>query len=66
LLDKNGVLIKSGTMSGVYSYAGYFRSNGGLAGFAIILNQAENRRDEVLAILRGRYQEGKANPGRKW
>jgi D-alanyl-D-alanine carboxypeptidase/D-alanyl-D-alanine-endopeptidase (penicillin-binding protein 4) len=65
LPDKKGILVKSGTMSGVYSYAGYFRNNGGLDGFAIILNQAENRREELLEILRGIHgQAVKAKPGR--
>ncbi|MDH3347854.1 MAG: D-alanyl-D-alanine carboxypeptidase, partial [Desulfobulbaceae bacterium] len=47
---KRGVLLKSGTMRGVYSYAGYLSEGG--AAFAILLNQAENTRDTLLDSLR--------------
>jgi len=48
---KNGALVKSGTMTGVYSYAGYLQERGNLAPFVIILNQERNNRDAVLENL---------------
>jgi len=51
LLPKTGgVLRKSGTLSGVFCYAGYLPGPKGRA-FAILLNQPENRREAVLAAL---------------
>ncbi len=53
LLDeKDGVLIKSGTLSGVNNYAGYFKSAAGLDPFVIFLNQPANTRKELLFLLR--------------
>lgn len=53
LPKKGGVLRKSGTLSGVFCYAGYLPGPDGRA-FAILLNQSENRREEVLAALLAR------------
>ncbi len=50
--EKDGILIKSGTMTGVYAYAGYIPRKTGLAPFVIILNQKDNRRDRIFARLR--------------
>lgn len=48
-----GVLTKSGSMKGVYNYAGYL-DNGN--GYVIILNQPRNTRNSILARLkRGEY-----------
>ena len=47
---KKGMLLKSGTMREVYSYAGYLSEGG--AAFAILLNQTENTRDALLDSLR--------------
>jgi len=55
---KNGILLKSGTLDRVYSYAGYLRNNGMLDSFAIILNQGKNKRDEVLKNLLVIYKKG--------
>ncbi|MFO7606962.1 MAG: D-alanyl-D-alanine carboxypeptidase, partial [Desulfurivibrionaceae bacterium] len=52
LPEKDGVLLKSGTLTGVYSYAGYLSKNDKLDNFVIILNQNRNTRDEILKILR--------------
>ena len=49
---KNGVMVKSGTLTGVYCYAGYLPQQQD-APFAILLNQAQNNRDEILQILAG-------------
>ena len=58
LLPKNGhFLIKSGTLSDVYSYAGYFNSEEELDPFVIILNQKQNTRQELLEKLHGLYHE---------
>lgn len=46
-----GVAVKSGTLSGVYSYAGYFRNGSDLEGFVIMLNQQRNTRDRLMALL---------------
>ncbi|MDH5560502.1 MAG: D-alanyl-D-alanine carboxypeptidase [Deltaproteobacteria bacterium] len=52
LLDhKKGVYLKSGTLDGVYNYAGYINSQKGLRSFVIILNQPSNRRDRILNYL---------------
>lgn len=61
LPEKNGVLLKSGTLTGVYSYAGYFTSTGGLDGFTVILNQNKNNRAEILKIIEGIYKEAGAD-----
>jgi len=58
LLPKNGhFFIKSGTLSNVYSYAGYFNSDKGLDPFVIILNQKQNTRQELLEQLHEFYLE---------
>lgn len=47
----NGCLRKSGTMTGVYGYGGYFTGEHGLDSFVLILNQPKNTRDQVLGLL---------------
>ncbi|MFO7761057.1 MAG: D-alanyl-D-alanine carboxypeptidase [Desulfobia sp.] len=51
LPDCQGHLLKSGTMSGVYSFAGYLKGDKGLQPLVIILNQRENNRDQLLKLL---------------
>lgn len=52
LLNKRDeTLIKSGTLQGVYCYGGYFTANEEVVPFAILLNQKENTRDELLRRL---------------
>ncbi len=48
---KGNALVKSGTLSGVYNYAGYVETADGLRPFVIILNQPGNHRDTILSIL---------------
>lgn len=48
---ENNCLRKSGTMTGVYGYAGYFAGERGLDSFVLLLNQPENNRDQVLELL---------------
>jgi D-alanyl-D-alanine carboxypeptidase/D-alanyl-D-alanine-endopeptidase (penicillin-binding protein 4) len=49
--DQQDILVKSGTLTGVYSYAGYFIREQELDGFVLILNQKENTRDRLLNLL---------------
>lgn len=49
--NKKGILVKSGTLSGVSNYAGYIKTASGLRPFVIILNQQENYRDRILNLL---------------
>jgi D-alanyl-D-alanine carboxypeptidase/D-alanyl-D-alanine-endopeptidase (penicillin-binding protein 4) len=50
LSTKHGVPLKTGTLTGVYCYAGYLPQQEN-APFAILLNQPQNNRDEVLRLL---------------
>ncbi|MDD3815141.1 MAG: D-alanyl-D-alanine carboxypeptidase [Desulfocapsaceae bacterium] len=50
---KKGFPLKSGTLTGVYCYAGYLPQQQ-KAPFVILLNQAQNNRDEILHILSAR------------
>ncbi len=52
LEEKDGVLLKSGTLSEVYNYAGYFKNDTALDPFIILLNQPLNNRKEILFLLR--------------
>jgi len=52
LPEKNTQRIKTGTMEGVYSLAGYLTSENGLESFVIILNQRKNSREAVLERLK--------------
>ncbi|MBI5556824.1 MAG: D-alanyl-D-alanine carboxypeptidase [Deltaproteobacteria bacterium] len=46
-----GRLIKSGTLTGVYCYAGYFSPAQNSNGFVVLLNQPKNRRDQAVDLL---------------
>ena len=48
---ENNCLRKSGTMTGVYGYGGYFAGERGLDSFVLMLNQPKNTRDQVLELL---------------
>lgn len=52
LPEVDGVLRKSGTLTGVYNFAGYLRGSDGLYPFVILGNQAANNRAEILRLLR--------------
>ena len=43
--------LKSGTLDGVYCYAGYTFQNGRSLPFALLLNQEKNTRDALLRTL---------------
>ena len=65
---ENGRLVKSGTLQGVYSYAGYFRENDRLDSFVLLLNQQDNTRDSLLQALAEVYHrtaEAAVAPGHK-
>ena len=47
--EKKNASIKSGTLDGVYNYAGYFEDG---KSFVILLNQEKNSRDKVLERLK--------------
>lgn len=52
---EDGKFIKSGTLRGVYSYAGFFVREEARDSFVIILNQKKNNRDRILNLLEQRY-----------
>jgi D-alanyl-D-alanine carboxypeptidase/D-alanyl-D-alanine-endopeptidase (penicillin-binding protein 4) len=52
LPEVDGVLRKSGTLTGVYNFAGYIRRPDGLYPFVILTNQAANNRAEILRLLK--------------
>lgn len=54
LPETGGVLRKSGTLTGVYNFAGYIRGLDGLYPFVILTNQAVNNRAEILRELQAR------------
>ena len=51
LPEVNGALRKSGTLTGVYNFAGYITGPDGLYPFAIMTNQSVNNRAEILRLL---------------
>jgi D-alanyl-D-alanine carboxypeptidase/D-alanyl-D-alanine-endopeptidase (penicillin-binding protein 4) len=51
LPQEKNMLVKSGTLQGVYSYAGYFVTDSRLDSFVLLLNQPENNRDQLLMLL---------------
>ncbi len=59
LQEKKGAGIKSGTLKGVYNYAGYLRDG---SPFVILLNQEKNTREQVLQRLQNFLLTGK-HPG---
>lgn len=57
LLPKTpGRLLKSGTLNGVYAYAGYFVNGVGLDPLVLILNQPKNSRAQVIDRLERHYR----------
>jgi D-alanyl-D-alanine carboxypeptidase/D-alanyl-D-alanine-endopeptidase (penicillin-binding protein 4) len=51
LPEKDGLPLKSGTLTGVYAYAGYRPGPDGLDRLAIILNQRQNTREQLIELL---------------
>ena len=54
LPEVNGILRKSGTLTGVYNFAGYLQRPDGLYPFVILTNQAANNRAQILRLLDAR------------
>ncbi len=52
-----GRLVKSGTLSGVYAYAGYFNHGNRRDPVVLILNQPQNHRDRLLDYLEQGYRK---------
>jgi D-alanyl-D-alanine carboxypeptidase/D-alanyl-D-alanine-endopeptidase (penicillin-binding protein 4) len=57
LPQEHGKILKSGTLKGVYSYAGYFTEEEKADSVVVILNQKINHRDRVLLLLEKMYRE---------
>lgn len=53
---QEGKYLKSGTLKGVYSYAGYFIGKTGLDSFVLLMNQENNNRDRLLGALEELYR----------
>ncbi|MBM89052.1 MAG: hypothetical protein CMQ41_11815 [Gammaproteobacteria bacterium] len=51
LPEVNGFLYKSGTMTGIYNFAGYIPRPDGLYPYVIMTNQNTNNRDKILQVL---------------
>lgn len=51
LSQHRGISLKSGTLQGVYGYAGYFGAAPDLAPFVLFLNQQRNTRSIILQFL---------------
>ncbi len=66
LPQENQISIKSGTLTGVYSYGGYFNSPTSSDPFVIILNQEVNNRKPVLKYLYEKHRQTvRSNSGLK-
>ena len=57
LPNEEGVLRKSGTLTGVYNFAGYIQGPDGLYPFVILTRQRANNRDAILRILQRQVQD---------
>lgn len=61
LRKEQGVALKTGTLTGVYNYAGYLPDG---KAFVILLNQQANNRGAVLRQLRQQYVQSAASSAR--
>ena len=52
---KEGKFVKSGTLKGVYSFAGYFSENNDFNSFVLMQNQERNTRERLLQALEEIY-----------
>ena len=55
LSETDGTSLKSGTMTGVYGYAGYFSTGETLDPFVFLLNQDTNNRTQLLKLGKAYY-----------
>lgn len=60
LPEEKGRLLKSGTLTGVYSYAGYLEDSGNLHSLVIMLNQPANTRERILDLLERMWLSNKS------
>lgn len=51
IAKKYGAFLKSGTLTGVYNYAGYLETTNGLRPFVILLNQPGNNQLKIVKLL---------------
>lgn len=58
LKQQEAIPLKSGTLTGVYCYAGYFPQDEALIPFALLLNQPENTRKQLLKELQAKIPIG--------
>jgi len=63
LTARDRILLKSGTLTTVYNYAGYFQAGETMIPFALLLNQKDNTRDALLLALRQTTQNLLRTPG---
>ncbi len=52
LSSRDGAWFKSGTLKGVYNYAGYIRQEERFYPYVIMLTQPHNKRDTILNLLK--------------
>jgi len=57
LKKQQQIYVKSGTLTGVYCYAGYFETAHRLDAFALFLNQPGNTRKKTLVLLEKQYRQ---------
>lgn len=57
LRKEQRIYLKSGTLTGVYCYAGYFETARGLDAFALFLNQPANTRKKMLSLLEKHHRQ---------
>lgn len=55
LKRKDNILVKSGTLTGSYCYAGYFQKDQKLAPYVLFLNQQRNTRKKALELLHKQF-----------
>jgi D-alanyl-D-alanine carboxypeptidase/D-alanyl-D-alanine-endopeptidase (penicillin-binding protein 4) len=59
MAKSHGNLVKSGTLTGVYSYAGYLLKKNKKHSFVIMLNQKRNTRSQLLKLLQNNSSKSK-------
>lgn len=57
----NGIYLKSGTLTGAYSYVGYFEKEGDLFPYVLFLNQKHNTRKKLLKLMKNEFDSMMGN-----
>jgi len=52
---RDAIYLKSGTLTGTYSYVGYFVKEGNLSPYVLFLNQKRNTRKTVLKLMKNEF-----------